>query len=1005
MEVSKKKQRLYKQLFLLIGLFFSTCVNAQSSGIRGTITDSAGEPIIGANVLIKGTSNGTITDINGIFHLKDVNPKSDVLVITFIGYKTINLPCSGKTSFNITMQDDTQTLNEVVVIGYGQVRKSDATGSLTSVKADASVRGLAPNAQDMLTGKIAGVNITSGGGSPSAGATIRIRGGSSLSASNDPLIIIDGVPLDNTGIGGVGNLLSTVNPTDIEYFTVLKDASATAIYGSRASNGVILITTKKGSDGKVRITYDGNVSVGMRVDKVNVLNGDQFRTFVEDTFKGLTNEAEVTGKLGSTSTDWQDAIFRTAISTEHNISVYGSFKHVLPYRISGGYTNLNGILKTSNMERYTGNISLTPSLLDDHLKLNLNGKGMYIKNRFANQDAIGAAVTMDPTQPIYDANSIYGGYFTWTGADGNILNVATKNPLSLLEMTNDHSDVYNFIGNAQIDYKFHFLPDIHFNLNLGIDYSKSTGHRYISEFAPSDYLNGGYNGNWDQKRRNSLLDFYTQYSKNFSFLKSHFDLMGGYSWQHYWRKGSNHDYRISKLDADGNPEVVSISSYETENYLVSFFGRLNYSILDKYMLTFTIRDDGSSRFHKDNRWGIFPSVALAWRVINEDFLKGQNALSDLKLRLGWGITGQQDINQGDYPYMGSYEQAVGTQANYISGYVNGSPVWVPVIRPTSFNPDLKWESTTTYNAGLDYGFLKNRISGSFDFYYRKTKDLINAETKVAAGTNFSEYVVANIGSLKNTGMELSINTVPFENKNWKWEFGANAAYNKNEITELSYGDNQNAIRRYGTTGGDGGFQLMAHTVGHPAGMYYVYEQVYDTNGKPIEGLYKDRNSDGQINEEDLYLDHKPTPDWTFGLNTKLTWHTWDLSVAGHGSIGNYNYNAVAANNAEISPARVYANEFLSNRVATAFDTNFQTKKVLSDYYIQNASFFRIDNITLGWSFNNIGKSKIKGRIYGSVQNPIVFTAYKGLDPEVEGGVDNNFYPRPLTMLLGVNINF
>ncbi|WP_321334316.1 TonB-dependent receptor [uncultured Bacteroides sp.] len=1005
MKSAKRKKSFCKQFFLLIGLFFSVSAAAQQVRVSGTVKDAIGEPVIGANVLIKGTTNGTITDLDGRYVLYSANLKKDVLVFSFIGYKNVEKPCQGRTEINATLVEDAQALAEVVVIGYGQVRKSDATGSLTSVKADPSIRGLAPNAQDMLVGKIAGVNITNAGGSPSAGATIRIRGGSSLSASNDPLIIIDGVPLDNGGIGGVGNLLSTVNPTDIESFTVLKDASATAIYGSRASNGVIIITTKKGSSGKVRVTYDGNVSVGTRVDEVKVMNGDEFRSFVTETFTGLTNQDEVIGKLGQANTDWQGEIFRTAVSTEHNLSVYGSVKDVLPYRISMGYTNLNGILKTSNMERYTGSISLTPSLLDNHLNMTLNGKGMYVKNRFASQGAIGAAVSMDPTQPVYDENSPYGGYFTWTGADGNILGVATKNPLSLLEMTNDNSEVFNFIGNAQLDYKVHFFPDLHFNLNVGLDYSKSTGHKYTSEFAPSDYLNGGYDGNWEQRRRNSLLDFYAQYMKNLGFLDSHIDIMGGYSWQHYWRSGNNHDYRVSKIDAEGNPEVISINNYETENYIVSFFGRLNYSIKDKYLLTFTLRDDGSSRFHKNNRWGIFPSVALAWRVINEDFIKDSKIISDLKLRLGWGITGQQDINQGDYPYMGRYEYSVGNQANYIWGYSNGVANWMSLIRPTSFNPDLKWESTATYNVGLDYGFLKNRITGSLDFYYRKTKDLINAETKVAAGTNFSEYVVANIGSLKNMGTEFSVNVIPVQTKSWEWELGANVAYNKNEITELSYGDNKNAIRRYGTTGGDGGFQLMAHTVGNPAGMYYVYEQLYDTSGKPIEGFYKDRNNDGQINEQDLYLYHKPAPDWTFGLNTKLSWKVWDISLAGHGSTGNYNYNAIAANNAELSSARVYANEFLSNRVMSAFDTRFQTKKVLSDYYVQDASFFRIDNITLGWSFDHIAKTAIKGRVYGTVQNPVVFTKYKGLDPEVAGGVDNDFYPRPLTVMFGVSINF
>jgi Outer membrane receptor proteins, mostly Fe transport len=1000
MRILKRKKNFQKQFLLLIGLLFAVSAFAQQTKIHGTVIDVTGQPIIGANVLVKGTTHGTVTDIDGNYSLDNVDTKNSVLVFSFIGYKNAERPCLGKNELNITLVEDAQALSEVVVIGYGQVRKSDATGSLTSIKADPSVRGLAPNAQDMLVGKVAGVNITNAGGSPTGGATIRIRGGSSLTASNDPLIIIDGVPLDNTGIGGVGNLLSTVNPTDIESFTVLKDASATAIYGSRASNGVILITTKKGSSGKIRVTYDGNVSVGTRTNEVEVLTGDEFRSFVKETFTGLTNQDEVIGKLGQANTDWQNEIFRTAVSTEHNLSLYGSVKNVLPYRVSLGYNNLNGILKTSNMERYTGSISLTPSLFEDHLKVNLNGKGMYIKNRFANQGSIGSAVSMDPTKPVYDTNSPYGGYFTWTGADGNILSVATKNPVSLLNMTNDNSKVFNFIGNAQLDYKVHFLPDLHLNLNAGIDYSNSTGHKYTSEFAPSDYLNGGYDGNWEQTRRNSLLDFYAQYGKNLNFLDSKFDIMGGYSWQHYWRKGNNHDYRISKLDSEGNPEVISINNYETENYLISFFGRFNYSIQDKYLLTFTVRDDGSSRFHKNNRWGLFPSVAAAWRVINEDFLKGSNVISDLKLRLGWGVTGQQEINQGDYPYMGRYEYSVGNQASYLR---DGN--WMSLIRPTSFNPDLKWESTTTYNAGIDYGFLKNRINGSVDLYYRETKDLINAETKVAAGTNFSEYVVANIGSLKNAGIEFAINTVPIESKSWKWEVGANFAYNKNEITELSYGDNKNAIRRYGNTGGDGGFQLLAHTVGNPSGMYYVYEQLYDTNGSPIEGFYKDRNNDGQIDEKDLYLYHKPTPDWTFGLNTKLTWKAWDLSIAGHGSTGNYNYNAIAANNAELGSARVYANEFLSNRVISAFNTGFQTKKVLSDYYVQDASFFRIDNITLGWSFKSIAKKPIQGRIYGAVQNPVVFTKYDGLDPEVSGGVDNDFYPRPLTMMLGVNINF
>ncbi|MCD8193792.1 MAG: SusC/RagA family TonB-linked outer membrane protein, partial [Tannerellaceae bacterium] len=822
---------------LLMGLFLFSALHAQQNTVRGIVKDDLGEPVMAASVYVKGTTNGTVTDIDGNFTLSEV-PLNAVISVSFIGYTNKEVTYTGQSFLNIMLSENTELLDEVVVIGYGQVRKSDATGSLTTLKADASVRGFAPNAQDMMTGKIAGVQITNAGGEPTGKSNIRIRGGSSLSASNDPLIIIDGVPLDNEGIGKAGsqnttiNLLSTINPTDIESFTVLKDASATAIYGSRASNGVILITMRKGAAGRTRLTYDGNVSVGVRVNEVGVLNGNEFRDFVKTAFAGATNYEEVVGKLGNANTDWQDEIFRTAVSTEHNISAYGSVKDVLPFRISAGYNNYNGILKTSNMERYTASISLTPSLLDDHLRVNLNAKGMYSKNRFANKSSIGNALAMNPTQPVYDENSKYGGYYTTTGSDGNILAVATKNPLSLLELKKDVSDVYNFIGSAQFDYKLHFLPELRLNLNLGIDYSNSDGSQYIPEYAPEAALDGGFDGSWDQTRRNSLLDFYAQYAKDLNFWDSRFDIMGGYSWQHYWRKGSNADYRISKFDEDGNPEAVTLNNYETENYLVSFFGRLNYSMFNKYLFTFTLRNDGSSRFNKDNRWGLFPSAALAWRLINEDFMANLPAVSDMKVRLGWGITGQQDIkpgdnNEGDYPYMGRYEHSVGNQAQYLRGYTNGQANWSSLLRPSSFNPDLKWETTTTYNMGIDYGLFKNRVYGSFDYYYRKTKDLINLETKVAAGTNFSEYVIANIGSLKNQGAEFSVNGVAIQTKDLNWEVGVNFAYNKNKITSLSYNNDTNPMRRFGSTGSDGSVQLKPHAVGYASGRYYVYEQVYD----------------------------------------------------------------------------------------------------------------------------------------------------------------------------------
>jgi iron complex outermembrane receptor protein len=887
-----------------------------------------------------------------------------------------------------------KSIDEVVLIGYGKVKKKDQTGSVATLKMNSDTRGFAPNAQDVLVGKIAGVTVTTEGGSPSGGATIRIRGGSSLSASNDPLIIIDGVMIDNGGLGGAGNILNILNPTDIDTFTVLKDASATAIYGSRASNGVILITTKKGG-GKMRVTYDANMSVSAPKKTIDVLNADQYRSFVMKTFEGLGNYNEVVGKLGNSNTDWQKEIYRTTFNTENNLSFLGSINNKTPYRVSFGYTNLSGILNTSNMERYTSSITFNPTFFDKHLTVNLNGRGMYIKNRFATQDAVGSAIVMDPTQSVYDDNSPFGGYFTWTGSDNNIIQVSTKNPLSLLTMREDQSNVYNFVGNAQLDYKLHFLPDLHFNLNVGLDYSESEGKTYIPALAPSDYIYGGYDMTWDQLRRNSTLDFYTQYSKNFGFLDSKFDIMGGYSWQHYYRNGSNIAHRVSRYDAYGDPLLVSENNYATENYIVSFFGRLNYSIKDRYLFTFTLRNDGSSRFSSENRWSVFPSAAFAWKI-NEDFFKNSKTVSDLKLRLGWGKTGQQDINQGDYPYLGTYQHSIGSQATYLQGYNNGVPVWVSLLRPQAYNPDLKWETTETYNIGFDYGLWNNRIEGSIDLYQRKTTNLINAETKVAAGTNFAEYVAANIGSLENKGVEFSLNTKPIVGKNFTWEIGGNIAYNYNKITSLSYGENDSAMRRY---------SMNVHKVGYAAGMFYVYEQIYDNNGKPVEGFYKDQNNDGVINELDLRVYHKPTPDYTFGINTRFTYKKWDLSVASHGSIGNYNYNAVAANNAALSPSSIYANEFLVNRPTSAFDTNFQNSQTLSDYYVQNASFYRIDNIVLGYTFKELSKMLKSLRVYGTVQNPFVFTKYKGLDPEVFGGIDGNVYPRPLTVMLGTNFNF
>ena len=989
----KIKKSLLRLTFIFLGLFIAIPILAQ---VSGTVLDESGEPLIGVNVMVKGTTTGTITDYEGNYTIPQANPSTSTLTFSFLGYKTNDIACNGKSKIDVVLKEDQKALEEVVVIGYGQVRKGDATGALVSVKTDEESKGVTNNAQDLLQGKVAGVSIINSGGSPTGGSTIRIRGGSSLSASNDPLIVIDGVPIDNNGIGGVGNQLSTINPSDIETFTVLKDASATAIYGSRASNGVILITTKRGSNEKINVTYDGNVSVSTPSKKTAVLDADEYRSYLIEKFNGESNFQEVMDKIGNANTDWQDAIFRNAVNTEHNLSIMGTAPN-MPYRVSVGYDLDNGILKTSGTQRVTGSFALTPELFTKHLKMDFNGKVSYIESRFADQSAIGTAVMFDPTQPIYDEGSPYQGYFTWTDDAGKPVGTAPTNPVSILESTLDNSKALSFIGNAQFDYKMHFLPDLAAHLNLGIDYSNSNGSKYQAPDAPAVYNYGGYNGQWTQERMNLLLDAYLQYGHDFAWQNSHFDVMGGYSYQNYKKSSWHKNMRIKKFDDNGDPELISTGTDQNFNCLVSFFGRVNYNMLGRYYLTVTVRGDGSSRFAPENRWGVFPSVAFAWRIANENFLKNSKYLSDLKLRLGWGITGQQDINQGDYPYIGLYQSSVGDQANYVISYEQDNyGNWVPVMRPLAYNPDLKWEQTMTYNIGIDYGFINNRINGSLELYYRKTDDLINSSTKAVAGTNFSEYVVANIGSLDNYGVEFSINTVPIQTKNWTWEIGANVAYNKNTILQLTYGSNDNSYRREG---------IKIQKVGCAANSYYVYEQIYDNDGKPIEGAYVDQNNDGILNDDDLIVFHKSSPDVTLGLNSKLNYKSWDLSFGGHGAFGNYNYYSTAANSTNTSNSSIYQGTYMLNRMRDVVSLGYTTNQPTSSYFIQEASFFRMDYITLGWSFKKAPRFPLSGRIYATVQNPFVITSYMGFDPEIEGGIDANFYPRPITYMLGVNLKF
>lgn len=1000
-----------RMMLLFLGLVLSASAFAQAT-VNGLVKDETGEPIIGATVRVDGTSDGAITDIDGNFSL-NVQPGA-TLSISYVGYTTQQVTAA--SSMVITLQEDTKALNEVVVIGYGVAKKSDLTGSVVAMKPDTKNKGLVVNAQDMMQGKIAGVNVTSGGGTPGGGATIRIRGGSSLNASNDPLIVIDGVAMDNNGVKGLANPLSMVNPQDIESFNVLKDASATAIYGSRGSNGVIIITTKKGRKGQgVAVSYAGSATVSMKKKTYDVMNGDEYRAFV----KGLYGEdSEAAKLLGNANTDWQDQIYRTAISHDHNITVSGSVGTVLPYRVSLGYTNQQGIIKTSDFERYTAALNLNPSFFDDHLTLNLNAKGMWAKSQYADGDAISAALWMDPTQPVYSSSEQFknfGGFWQWTspGAYGDASwpygnnSLATKNPLSVLELKDDRAISRSFIGNADVDYKVHGFEDLRLHATFGADVSKGVQTTDVSPYSVSAFYYGSY-GSDAILKRNLSFNAYAQYYHDFNdAAQNHIDIMGGYEWQHFWRSQHNDYVGYYQLTNDdktlaGTERPHTPYNYATENYLVSFFGRFNYSLMDRYLFTATVRHDGSSRFKE--HWATFPSFAFAWKMKDENNLRDINWLSDLKLRLGYGLTGQQD-GIGDYNYFAVYGTSTGTNGYYpVTG--NGM-----LYRPTAYDANLTWETTTTYNVGLDFGFADNRLTGSVDWYLRKTTDLLNT-AYVAAGSNFRNQVTSNIGSLMNRGVEVALDWKAIRSKDWYWTIGYNFTYNHNKITDLSGGSDPDYKVLTGSISAGTGNTVQAHAVGHPASSFYVYQQAYDENGKPLEGVVVDRNGDGTISEDDKYFYKSPMAPVTMGLTSRLEYKNWDFGFSLRASLGNYVFNDYEAGSSNVSSAAVYRNSYLSNRPLMVLDRNWQTDEttsVLSDYYVHNGSFLKCDNITLGYSFANLFKSGnyhgINGRVYATASNVFCITNYNGIDPEVSGGIDNSVYPRPISFILGLNLNF
>ena len=976
-------------LLLVVAIAVPQMAMAQDSRIvTGNVTDEAGLPLLGVTVLVPGTSTGTSTDIDGNFSVK-VPAGATTLEFSYIGYSRLALPIQGET-MNVQMTPDTQVMDEVVVIGYGSQKKDDLTGSITAVGEKDFNEGLISSPEQLINGKVAGVQIVSAGGSPTSGSTIRIRGGASLNASNDPLIVLDGVPMEVGGsVSGAGNFLSLINPNDIESMTILKDASSTAIYGSRASNGVIIITTKKGGGDKIKVSLQTTHSFQTKTKTADMLTRGEFIDMVNrygtDAQKAL---------LGTADTNWNDEIFKTAYGTDNNLSVSGRFTRNFPFRVSFGYTNQDGILRTDNSTRYTGNINLSPSFFDDYLKLNLSVKGTWNSSRFAPTGTIWNASAMNPTIPVYSGDDMFGGYTeAHPAGTESVVTGAMANPVGEINQRDDKSKVYRFIGNFDIDYKMHFLPELRAHVSLGYDYSHGEGDVYVPAEAYSYFTSGGRDYHYGpQENFNKLLTAYLNYNKEFDAISSTLDVTAGYDYQQWEYKNA----AMQELNVAGVAQSTSAAADEKHG-LVSFYGRVNYSYDARYLLTATMRYDGSSRFSEDNRWGAFPSVALAWRISNEKFFKPLNhVMNDLKLRLSWGMTGQQD-GIANYSYMPVYTVSQdGAQA-----IMGGNAYYT--YRPEAYNPNLKWETTKAFNVGLDFGFLNNRISGSVDYYNRKTSDLL-ATVSIPAGINFAREMLTNVGNVKSSGVEIAINATPIETKDWTWSVSANATWLDNEITNLSTNPNS-AAKTYTNVGtAFDSYYVQTFTEGAAPYAFYVYKQVYDQEtGRPIEGLYADLNGDGVVNGDDRYLYHSPAPDWMLGFSTSVRWKRLTLSTSLRANVGNYVYNGTAMSTGALNTMS-YNSYQLNNLHSSFLDTRFTTRQYQSDYYVENASFLKMDNIQLSYNFGQITKW-CSLNVSAMVQNVFTITKYSGVDPEVQSGIDSSVYPRPRIYSLTVGLDF
>ena len=987
----KAIQKLAKRSLLLVALLVIGCLQlmAQTRTIKGEVTDAQnGEALIGATVMVEGEKGGTVTDFDGNFSLQ-VSSSAKKIKVSYIGY--IDKVLSISDNMKVKLESDSKALADVVVIGYGTARKSDLTGSVATVKSKDFNKGLVSSPEQLINGKVSGVQIMSNSGSASAGSTIRVRGGASLNASNDPLIVLDGVPLEQGGISGnSSNFLSMINPSDIESMTVLKDASSTAIYGSRASNGVIIITTKKGQQGAVKVNFNTTNSLQTRAQMVDMLSRDEFVNVINQF--GTDNQKSL---LGTANTDWNDEVYRTAFGTDNNLSVSGSIDKWLPFRVSVGYYNQSGLVRKDNVERWTGNVVLTPSFFQDHLKLTINAKGTLNNNSFNNGGAVWAAATFNPTIPVYSGNDKYGGYNEALDADGYPVNAGVRNPRGLVDLYDSKSKVSRFIGSMDVDYKVHFLPDLKLHATVGADYAKGDGTIHVPVYAAQSYNKDESLGGSDykygpQKNENRLLTLYANYAKYFEDIKSNVDLTAGYDYQ-YWKSTTPLYY--TKSAAGTNLSTVKASDYR--HVMLSYYGRINYSFDGKYLLTATVRRDASSRFSKDTRWGTFPSVALGWTLTEEPWLKNQKVLSNLKLRASYGVTGQQE-GIGNYNYLPVYTYSVTGAEAFINGqYIN-------TYRPEAYVSDLKWETTTSWNFGLDFGFLDGRIGGAIDFYTRKTKDLL-ASVPTAAGTNFSKTILTNVGNVDSKGIEVSLNATPIQTKDWEWNLSYNFTWQNMKVKNLSLtkGGSQTNVK-VGPSIDAYQFQVLSE--GYEPYMFYVYHQLYDSKtGKPIEGAYADLNNDGEINDADLYRYHSPAPKYIMGLSTSLRYKQLTLGMSFRANIDNYVYNGMGMSTGAFETVS-YNNSQLNNLNTSFLKTGFKTRQYLSDYYVENASFLKLDNLSLSYNVGKINKWASL-TVSAMVQNVFTITGYSGTDPEVPNGMDNSFYPRPRTYSVSLGLQF